>query len=153
VTPGFGPIAGALAAVLVGCSNTPTAPSPAATAPSPSAVASPSLVMPPKAAWVFGKVEAVRMPIERAIQFQRGINPAGKNYGSGQSYYVRIGAREYPVHFSYAEVVQALKVGDTVNLHPAGWIMCVEGEGGAVSCAELFKVFKSNRAQPPVGGV
>jgi hypothetical protein len=158
VTPGFGPAAGALVAVLVGCSNAPTAPSPAAVSPSPAVTASPSpasggVVVPPKAAWLFGAVEAVRMPTEKAIQFQRGIDPASKNYGSGQSYYVRIGAREYPVHYRHAKVVQALKVGDTVNLHPSGWIMCVEADDGTKSCAELFNLFKSRRAQPPIGGV
>lgn len=160
MTPGFGPAAGALVAVLVGCSNSPTAPSPVAVSPSPSpaAVASPSpgpggVVVPPKAAWLFGAVEAVRMPTEKAIQFQRGIDPSAKVYGLGASYYVRIGAREYPVHYRYAKAVQALKVGDTVNLHPSGWIMCVEAEDGSRSCAELFNLFKSSRAQPPIGGM
>ena len=146
----------AVAAFMAGCAGTPAAPA-AVSTPTPSPSASPSagaLVLPSRSPAAFGAIESITPKIERAITFQRGIDPSRKVYGTGQAYHVVVGGQTYVIHFQYAKNVEKLQVGDTVNLHPSGWYTCVEeAPGGTPSCRELYKIFKGSREQAPINGL
>jgi hypothetical protein len=145
----LGPIAAVVTTVLLGC-NTAAPSAPAAATPSPTATMGPAPVAgpstPPAADWAFGAIESIRTATERQIIYQRGDDPSKKPYGEGASYHVVVGGKTYMLHYSQASKLPTLKVGDTVNLHPTGWIGCVEGQ----SCVELFNLFKGSREQPPL---
>ena len=155
------------AALLAGCAaTTPGAPAPVASGPPTAPVAASALPAfdqglrpfgPPQTDGpAFGAIsQAWVVEGERVALYGVREQPfSGKNPGTTSSRYVYVGGRVYGIHWDDAAKFADLKPGETVNLHPADGVACLNDptDPDGSRCWRLYHVFPGSRRINPLGG-
>lgn len=84
------------------------------------------------------------------LMYEEGIDPKSRNWGRSAVYEIKVDGESYKIHWEEATKLQALKIGDKVNLHPSSYIVC-EGENERVpECTKLMRIYKSDTKINPI---